>query len=336
MDGWISLHRKVIESEIFQKPPLYMKVWVYLLVSAQHTEYKGLKPGQLRTSIPDIIEAVKWKVGARTERPTKDQIYQILEWMRKPNEGGNESNAKATMITTTKATHGMLINIDNYGLYQHSEERESNGESNGETATNPPRKQRQSDNINNNGNNDNKDNKEKEKKDSSRKRQKPTYAEDSRPYRLALKFKQLQDGYLNEIGAAHLTANSNMQTWADDFRKIIEIDGRTENELGEVVKWLVQDQFWRKNILCPDKLRKQYVNLVVAMQESRIKGAGGTKGAGPKKETLPIVQNPEDGSQTPTDEEFQEYIRLAEEMQRKKDEQKQNRSPIVGRGEGRR
>jgi len=34
--GYILLSRKLIESEIFKKPPLYIKVWNYLLLKAQH------------------------------------------------------------------------------------------------------------------------------------------------------------------------------------------------------------------------------------------------------------------------------------------------------------
>lgn len=167
MDGWISLHRKLIESEIWEKPPLYAKVWIYLLLSAQHTQYKGLKQGQVLTSIPEIIDAVSWKVGARRERPTKDQIYQVLEFLRgkamKSKRSPDESNAKATMITTTKATHKLLITISNYGVYQDLKSGESNDESNDEKATKPPRKQRQPNNINNNDNNDNNEQQEKEK-----------------------------------------------------------------------------------------------------------------------------------------------------------------------------
>lgn len=166
MDGWIKVHRKIIESSIWDKPPLYLKVWMYLLLTAQHSQYKGLEPGQLVTSIPDIIEACKWHVGARIERPTRDQVFQIIDWLRKRSEGGNESNAKATMITTTKATQKMLINISNYGVYQESDEDESNGEGNGEKATKPPRKQRQPDNINKNVKND-KNDKKKDSKDLS-------------------------------------------------------------------------------------------------------------------------------------------------------------------------
>lgn len=179
--GCILIARKIIESEIWDKPPLYLKVWTYLLLKAQHSDYKGLRRGQLITSMPEIIEAVSWKVGARRERPTKDQIYQIIDWMRKPREnhgfgwvespknGENErnteenttsqrilreSNTKATMIATTKATHSMLVTIDNYGIYQTFSSYESNAEGNDEKAMKGARKQRQPDNINKNGNND--------------------------------------------------------------------------------------------------------------------------------------------------------------------------------------
>jgi hypothetical protein len=151
--GYIIISRQIVDSEIWSKPPLYVKVWLYLLTMAQHSQYKGLKRGQLYTSIPDIIEACSWKVGARKERPTKDQIYQVIQWLRKGNEGGHESNTKATMITTTKATHGMLINIDNYDFYQDPKNYESNDEGNDEKATKGTRKQRQPDNINKNVNN---------------------------------------------------------------------------------------------------------------------------------------------------------------------------------------
>ena len=148
--GYIIISRNIIESEIWDKPPLYIKVWLYLLTRAQHTNYKKLKRGQLVTSIPEIIEACSWKVGFRTERPTKDQVYQVLSWLRKPDEAGDESNTSATMITTTKATHGLLVNIDNYDFYQTSKNYESNNDSDNEEDTKATREQRQSNNINKN------------------------------------------------------------------------------------------------------------------------------------------------------------------------------------------
>lgn len=152
--GYILLSRKIIESEIFKKPPLYLKVWIYLLSTAQHKEYKGLKKGQLYTSIPDIQNACSYMVGYRRETPTKDQIFNILEWLRKRCECQCESNDSATMITTTKATQGMLVSIDKYCIYQNPNNYESNNESSNEKHTKAKREQRQTDNINKNDKND--------------------------------------------------------------------------------------------------------------------------------------------------------------------------------------
>lgn len=273
MDGWISLHRKLIESEIWEKPPLYIKVWIYLLLSAQHSDYKGLKRGQVRTSIPEIIEACKWRVGARVERPTKDQIYQVIEWLRKPNEGVHESNAKATMITTTKATQAMIVTISNYADYQDRALNESNGEGNDEKATNQLREQRQPNNINNNDNNDNKDNKE----PSTPKNPKRIYSEDELYYRLAKRFHELAYKNAQDNGTAHLIKEPNFQSWADTFRLMFEKDGVKENEIGNVVKYALSDHFYQTIIFSPKNLRKHYRAILTKMNTGG-GGHGGNKG----------------------------------------------------------
>ncbi|WP_096271758.1 hypothetical protein [Paucisalibacillus globulus] len=150
--------RQIVDSEIWYKPPMYIKVWLYLLTKAQHTQYKGLKRGQLYTSIPEIIDACSWYVGFRKEKPEKDQIFRILNWMRKSHEQTNEKDTKSTMITTTKATHGLLITIDNYDLYQSPQSYESNGEGNNEGNKKVIGKQREHNNTNKNDDNDKKDN----------------------------------------------------------------------------------------------------------------------------------------------------------------------------------
>jgi hypothetical protein len=186
--GCILIARKIIDSAIWEKPPLYMKVWVYLLVKAQHSDYKKLKRGQLVTSIPEIMDDVSWKVGARRERPTKDQVFQIIDWLRNTSskatlhgyegnarattEAPSKAAAKATMITTTKATQKILINISNYSDYQELRSYESNARSNdesniesndesiGEKATAKPASASEPDNINKNLRSFNKNNKD--------------------------------------------------------------------------------------------------------------------------------------------------------------------------------
>lgn len=252
--GYIIISRKIIESEIWDKPPLYTKVWLYLLTQAQHSDYKKLKRGQLFTSIPEIIEACSWKVGYRTEKPTKDQIYQIIDWLRKGNERVHEGETKATMITTTKATQGLLINIENYDFYQTSNNYESNDEGNGEEEAKATRKQRQPDNINKNDKNVKNDN------NSSRPKSK-IYDKESVPYRLSLRL-------LNAIRKNNEGFKEpNLQSWSNDIRLMIEKDNRTEEQIKYLIDWCQQDTFWKTNILSPSKLRKQYDQLVLKCKQ---------------------------------------------------------------------
>jgi DnaD/phage-associated family protein len=152
--GYILLSRKIIESKIWDKPPLYIKVWIYLLSKAQHKKYRNLEKGQLITSIPEISKACGWLVGYRREYPSKDNIYQIIDWLRNPDEDHSESNTEPTMIATTKATQRLVITICNYSYYQDSKNYEGNDESNNEKAMNAQRKQRHTNNINKNDKND--------------------------------------------------------------------------------------------------------------------------------------------------------------------------------------
>lgn len=148
--GYFLIARKMINSEIFKKPPLYLKVWIYLLSRAQHKEFKELKRGQLWTSIPEIQDALTWKVGYRTERPTKKQVFTVLEWLRNPSERVHEGNDERPMIVTTKGTQGMLITICNYSVYQTSENYEGNDERTTTGTTKSLRPERQGNNINKN------------------------------------------------------------------------------------------------------------------------------------------------------------------------------------------
>ncbi len=152
--GCILIARKIVESEIWDKPPLYIKVWIWLLQAAQHSDYKGLKRGQLHTTIEEIQEGVSWYSGYRKEKPTKDQIYQIINWLRKDCGGGNGSNDNPTMVTTTRATRGLLVTIDKYGFYQDINNYGSNNGSNDGKVTEQAREQKEPDTINNNDNND--------------------------------------------------------------------------------------------------------------------------------------------------------------------------------------
>lgn len=135
--GYILISRRLIESEIWEKPPLYLKVWIYILSKARHRADKGYERGELLISIPELQEACSHKIGFRKETPTKKQIFNILEFLRNPYEGAYEGNddsrTSATMIGTTKTTRGLVVKVHNYNVYQDPKNYERNNEGNAES-----------------------------------------------------------------------------------------------------------------------------------------------------------------------------------------------------------
>lgn len=67
MEGWISLHRKVLENPVVCKDNETFAIWIYLLLNATHQEmpivFKGkkivLQKGQLITGTLSIAKKLK-------------------------------------------------------------------------------------------------------------------------------------------------------------------------------------------------------------------------------------------------------------------------------------
>ena len=105
--------------------------------------------------------------------------------------------------------------------------------------------------------------KQKHKKTSSRNRKKRTYDENSDYMKLA-KFLQKQI-LINKPDFKEPV----IQAWADDMRKLVELDKRDKHDVALVIKWCQQDSFWSTNILSASKLRKQFDQLYLKMQASK-------------------------------------------------------------------
>jgi hypothetical protein len=61
--------------------------------------------------------------------------------------------------------------------------------------------------------------------------------------------------------------------WLDPLRLLIDKDGRSVEEVRRVVDWCQADEFWRRNILSPAKLRKQFTTLLLSANGS-VSGKG--------------------------------------------------------------
>lgn len=256
--GYILIWRKLIESEIWEKPPIYLKVWLYILAKAQHKQYKNLDRGELLISIPELIEVCSYKVGYRTERPSKTQIYNILEWLRNSDEGANEGQSSETMITTTKTTRGMVVKVHNYNVYQDPKSYERNDGRNDEATANGTMPERQADTINKNDKNE----KNKEDKKNSRKQ---VYDESSIHYQLANRL------YQKILANNPDHKKPNLQTWANDIRLMMERDNRNEKQIIYTIDWCQSNEFWKTNILSVAKLREKFDQLVMQIKRDHKK-----------------------------------------------------------------
>lgn len=99
-NGYILLHRSILTSEVWQSDEPYTKrdAWIELLLFAQHSEYKGAKRGEYKTSQAWLAKRWKWSRG---------KVSRFLEQLV---EQGN--------VTTHRATNGTTVTLVNYDKYQ--------------------------------------------------------------------------------------------------------------------------------------------------------------------------------------------------------------------------
>jgi len=118
--GYIKLHRKILESEIWVQEPWRLKAWLYMLLQANHSGIKKfgqkLERGQLLVNrITDFNKEIRWKRGFVYKTPTVEATKTLWRWLR-----------ERAMVTTKRTTRGTIITISNYCLYQDRDPKETN------------------------------------------------------------------------------------------------------------------------------------------------------------------------------------------------------------------
>jgi hypothetical protein len=124
--GYILVARKLLSNSIMKGPPMYIKLFIWMLLRAFFKGGKGLDRGQFLTSISELRNAMAYRIGYRTVKPSVDQIRSAYE-----------AFTKASMITTKKTSNGMIVTILNYDKYQNPENYEAHYEHHTENLTEP-------------------------------------------------------------------------------------------------------------------------------------------------------------------------------------------------------
>jgi hypothetical protein len=236
--GYILLARKIFESVLMDKPPLWLALWVWMLCRANFKDRDKLKRGQFVTTILEMQEAMSYQIGYRKKTPTRDQIRNAYE-----------AFVKATMITTTKTTRGMIITICNYNIYQNPKNYEGHTEDHNENTTKPQVTSQDT---------------ERRRKERKKKGNK-TFVENSIEFSLS---KLLLDQILLRNPKFK---KPNLQNWSFHIDRALRIDKRTPDELKAVILWCQKDDFWRSNILSTAKLREKFDQLFLKMNSTKPK-----------------------------------------------------------------
>ncbi len=130
--GWIKLHRRIIKSEIYQMPPLYLRVFERLILEANHSDkeipYKEkgssvvgkklIQRGERLTSIRDICEWVGWYERGRFKKPSTKTILNILNWL--------ENNGMIQIYGVKGNRRETHYKVINYGVYQSTDDEVGN------------------------------------------------------------------------------------------------------------------------------------------------------------------------------------------------------------------
>lgn len=232
MNGWIKLHREIIEKPIWQcSTPEQKTILITLLmivnIADKTWEWQGekfnCKAGQIITSLDKIAKLSGKGITIQNVRTALIKFE------------------KYDFLTNISTKTGRLITIVNWSLYQH-ESHNTNKDTNNELT-----KHQQSANKELTTTKEYKNNKNNKK-----------YIYSSIDERLSLLLQSL----ILERDSNSKTRVANIPMWSSNIEKLHRIDKREYEDIENVIRWCQQDSFWQNNILSTKKLREKFDTLL--------------------------------------------------------------------------
>jgi hypothetical protein len=121
--GWVKIHRKLLDSELWLMRPVSWKlIWIYILMSVNHEPKAGFERGEGFFN----YEVERDLIGRDI---TIDMIKKFIRYAKGPPQGKHRENdknyASEPMISTRRSTRGVRIKVLNYHLYQMDDREQS-------------------------------------------------------------------------------------------------------------------------------------------------------------------------------------------------------------------
>ena len=109
MDGYIKLHRKILENPVVCKDAEYFAVWNYLLLNATHKDYPVIFNGKKIILQPGKLITGRYEI-AKTFSISDSKVKRILIEFESDRQ-----------IDRQRSNKNSLITILNWSLYQNSD-----------------------------------------------------------------------------------------------------------------------------------------------------------------------------------------------------------------------
>lgn len=271
--GWIKLYRSIRTHWLWEDGnERYLKWWLDILMMVNHEDKKIPFDGKFKIIKRGEKQTSLIKLAGRwgINRRTVDRFLDLLI-----SDG---------MISVKKSkTNGTTLKVLHYNDYQDNSEKSAQPNAQQSTQRSAHKQEL------------------KELKNTST-RKKREYDENSSSFKLAkYLYLKIQENDPN-------AKEPNFQTWADDARKLMELDKRSKEDIYNVINWCQQDEFWSSNILSVKKLRSQFTQLFIKMNKDTEWLMQNTKQVGACHEAT---------NMNDLDKQQEENLRRAEEKYRK-------------------
>jgi len=97
MNGWIKLHRRLLDQPRFDDPA-WLSVWIYLLLNATHQPVEKVFDGRLVTLRPGQLITGRHVIAAKTGvHPSK--VYRVLEMLKSEQQIEQRAGTKSSILT---------------------------------------------------------------------------------------------------------------------------------------------------------------------------------------------------------------------------------------------
>lgn len=137
-NGWVKLHRKMLDNPIIMKDAEHLAVWMYLLLNATHAEYPALFKGKKITLQPGQLITGRKSI-ASTLSVNESKVRRILDAFESDQQIDRQRSNQNTLIS--------LKNWEKYQLFDQQNDQPSTNHR--PTSDQPPTTNKKNKNVKN-------------------------------------------------------------------------------------------------------------------------------------------------------------------------------------------